>query len=525
MAEEVQSLINAYIEGNCSREQSSALLQECQNDGQVLECLVEQLVIARLLPIALDEEGVFDAEVYARLKDNERSDINERVYEQLKQESQKTVQNVHWFIPSSIAACLVVCATMWTLFSPSETVAEVMANAAVEWKTAGLEEGDIIDTGMLELSNGYSQIRLKSGVELMLEAPLRMYIDNEKEVTLHHGKLMAVVPEDAKGFTVMTHNAEVIDIGTEFGVQVDQAGLTVVHVLKGAVKARSLAEDTYYDLGANEALSIRTGETPQKVASEPDTFLTSLPEVSSRVPQYLHWTFDESGEVAICRGTGIDGTFYDGRLRANKAGEGPQLIEGVYGQAYAFNGNGAHIETDFKGIDHTNPRTVAFWVKVPQDFDKKKAFGILGWGRMQADKAWQISPNPYTKSGGIGRLRVGTFSSAVVGSTDLRDDQWHHVAVVMYGGSQARLSSHVLMYIDGELEKTHSKSYNVINTEIDHEYSEPLGFAQNLSLRGDRRRSAEGSGYFQGAVDEVYIFESALSAEQVRSLMQNNSLR
>jgi hypothetical protein len=50
---------------------------------------------------------------------------------------------------------------------------------------------------------------------------------------LTHGRIYAVVPEQAHGFSVTAGNTKIIDLGTEFGVEVDSWNNTQLHVTKG----------------------------------------------------------------------------------------------------------------------------------------------------------------------------------------------------------------------------------------------------------------------------------------------------
>src|SRR6185436_1902405 len=54
-------------------------------------------------------------------------------------------------------------------------------------------------------------------------------------MVLLEGTLAATVPPKAHGFAVSTPRARVVDLGTEFGVRVNVAGQTDVHVLQGEV--------------------------------------------------------------------------------------------------------------------------------------------------------------------------------------------------------------------------------------------------------------------------------------------------
>jgi hypothetical protein len=150
-------------------------------------------------------------------------------------------------------------------------------------------------------------------------------------------------------------------------------------------------------------------------------------------------------------------------------------------------------------------------------------YGLVSWGSMaDIGSAWQISINPTEEEGPLGRLRMGTKKAQAIGTTDLRDNRWHHIAVVMYGGETADVSTHILLYIDGKLEKTSRKSIHRIFTDIESGLAVTVMFGRDMGHTLDDSKFAYN--LFKGWLDEVYIFEAALSHEQVESLMKNNRI-
>jgi hypothetical protein len=110
----------------------------------------------------------------------------------------------------------------------------------------------------------------------------------------------------------------------------------------------------------------------------------------------------------------------------------------------------------------------------------------------------------------------------VIGSTDLRDNRWHHIAIVMYGGDHADTSTHILIYVDGKLEKTSRKSIIDIATTLDHTASQPLRFGRNLGFPRDEKPIADK--FFTGWLDEIYVFDTALDQRQIGELMKSNRI-
>lgn len=89
--------------------------------------------------------------------------------------------------------------------------------------------------GPMLLEKGMVKFLFNNDARVIVEAPAKFEILSVNEVRLYEGRLFARIPPEASGFTVSSHASRVIDIGTNFGVQVDVSGATSVHVMKGAV--------------------------------------------------------------------------------------------------------------------------------------------------------------------------------------------------------------------------------------------------------------------------------------------------
>ncbi|MDC0088065.1 LamG domain-containing protein, partial [Akkermansiaceae bacterium] len=179
-----------------------------------------------------------------------------------------------------------------------------------------------------------------------------------------------------------------------------------------------------------------------------------------------------------------------------------------------------NIDTrSYKGIQGGEARTVCSWVKVPKDFSLKQGFGIISWGNStKTGETWQISVNPLEKDGEVGRLRLGLRGSQIIGNSDLRDGLWHHIAVVLYGGSNPNIGTHALLYVDGKKESVSRASLQEVKTTSNHD-DHGLWVGRNVTYKDDERQPLHG-GFFRGGVDDLYIFNVALSQNEIQSLME-----
>jgi hypothetical protein len=140
-----------------------------------------------------------------------------------------------WISLGSLAAVLMLLVYI-THFSrvPAQPVAALLDAVDARWESpievgARLYDSDTVYT----LLEGYAKLRVDNGVVLYIDAPARFSFGSCDKMNLNHGRLTACVPATAIGFTVDTLNSRIIDLGTEFGVNVSDFGETQVHLFRG----------------------------------------------------------------------------------------------------------------------------------------------------------------------------------------------------------------------------------------------------------------------------------------------------
>ena len=124
--------------------------------------------------------------------------------------------------------------------APFASLAEVKG---CKWDggTLPTEAGARLGTGRLRLAEGLARIIFDHGAEITLEAPADLELRSAQYCVLRGGRLVANVPPPAVGFTVETPTAVLNDLGTEFGVNVHEAGTSDVQVFRGLVDVRHRA--------------------------------------------------------------------------------------------------------------------------------------------------------------------------------------------------------------------------------------------------------------------------------------------
>jgi ferric-dicitrate binding protein FerR (iron transport regulator) len=518
---EFHELVAACIEGTLNREGMLRLREICRADATRKDQFERQVQVHRLLDVALEKPAsqLFSSEVIERIRHQESEGFLGPVIERVSRISRRRTW-LRWTGTFAAAAALVMAAMWWN--SVHEIQATLHRGDTAKW--AGKEPPSELRTGSrLKLESGLAEVHFKNGVEVILEGPAEFEIRRDGNAWLERGRVMARVPERAIGFTLETPRGKVIDLGTSFGTSVTDSGETETQVFEGKVRVHPVGESDGMIIHENEKWAVGDKGAVKSTGVADSGFVTSLPPQSGNNISFIHWPMDEGTGLEV--GAKLPGGVSDpvpAHLRTFKIETGyPQWINGPFGSALSFNGDGHALETYHQGPRHGTARTIAFWVRVPVDFHPAQGLGIISWGKLREwGTAWQISISPYGNEGDLGRLRVGTGKSGVVGVTDLRDGAWHHCAVVLYEDPEKADRFPVLLYVDGKMEAASTKAVYGVNTDVSED-ARLIWLGRSLGHGWDAR-PPQGTGFFRGDLDEVYVFEGALNRKQIDHLMVRN---
>jgi hypothetical protein len=99
------------------------------------------------------------------------------------------------------------------------------------------------------LKQGIIKILYDNDIEVLIEGPAEYQIQSSKKISLKNGSLFAKVSLAGKGFSVITPQAKIVDLGTEFGVRSGGQDKTELHVFKGKTTLTATADKTAKNLG------------------------------------------------------------------------------------------------------------------------------------------------------------------------------------------------------------------------------------------------------------------------------------
>jgi hypothetical protein len=205
------------------------------------------------------------------------------------------------------------------------------------------------------------------------------------------------------------------------------------------------------------------------------------------------WKFDEtSGKTAADSSKyGRKGTL-KGDLSFDK-----DSVAGRIGKALKLGGEDNRIEiVGYKGITGTRPRTVTAWIKTTTSRGE-----IISWGAEDYGKMWEYC---FIR----GRLGVTPHGGYYYINDAVHDDQWHHVAVVVVEAELPNLHDDVRLYKDGTLAEIH---------DIGLLDLWPIETGAELNVTIGRE--------FKGLIDDVRIYDRALSEDEIEVLFKLKSDR
>ena len=125
-------------------------------------------------------------------------------------------------------------------------------------------EGDVLPNGTLKFDEGVAEIDFFCGATLIVEGPASLDIESDWSVRVVKGRLRANVPPAARGFVVKAAGSEVVDLGTEFALDVGSESARV-EVIDGEVKLRGGEHD-------GKHLVTGQGQSLKGAQTKPNTF-------------------------------------------------------------------------------------------------------------------------------------------------------------------------------------------------------------------------------------------------------------
>jgi len=317
--------------------------------------------------------------------------------------------------------------------------------------------------------------------------------------------LMATEPSPAEGSvfrltdTILRWTASINALGHRvfFGESLTDVAVGSIDVYKG-----TMLEPSYDPAGLKKSATyywrVDELEADGTTVHIGDVWsFSTIPDVPMSDPNLVAW-WKLDGEY-LDLGYVLDYSGYDhhGTPRGDT-----HLVNGYESGALAFDGDGDYVNIDgWPGILGGHAISATAWIKT----SNTGTGAILGWGPNTAGERFGFRHN-------ASRLRFEHHGGNIQGDTNMADGEWHHVGVTI---KENVTVSHpdVILWLDG-VDDTRP------TTDPDPIF--------NITAAGDARigsRLASNDRFFDGLIDEVRIYDKALTAEEIAVDMRIDPLR
>ncbi len=377
-------------------------------------------------------------------------------------------------------------------------------------------QGDLLPSGPLELKSGLAQIEFFSGVSLVVEGDAALEIISPDEMRLLRGKLRAHVPPPAVGFQIHTPQGTVLDLGTEFALDVSSQN-SQLHVIDGEVEwheqnspSQLLTQGQALQLGKNKTSPIPLNTThftsssqlAKKITTQQSTRFTAWKNHSTKLSSQANILAHFSMAQLDPWKRELPSTKSPGTIIGAKVvpGRWPQK------QALDFSPNGSRVRLNIPGQHQA--LTYSTWAKI-DSLDRQFNALFLTDNYGLGEPHWQLLADGrlfFSVGLGKGKLHHIFHSPPVWNHT--KTEQWLHL-VTTYD-VESRTCTH---YLNGEQISQESApsekgvSSLVINSAQIGNWGLPTREEPDFAVRN-----------LNGRLDEFTIFNSALSSQEVQSL-------
>ena len=200
------------------------------------------------------------------------------------------------------------------------------------------------------------------------------------------------------------------------------------------------------------------------------------------------WKMDETTGIVVSDSVGE----YDGQT-VNVTGA--PWVAGYLNNALKLDGVDDYVDVaGYAGVMGTSSRTCTAWIKA-NSTGKEQV--IMSWGNGANGQKWMFRVQA------DGKLAVAVWGGYISGSVSVADGQWHHVAAVLVDDGSPSVDE-IRLYVDGFPQTVTSSNSQAINTVA----------GQTVQMGSVYNGAAQGS-FFGGLLDEVRIYDVALTGEQI----------
>jgi len=394
--------------------------------------------------------------------------------------------------------------------------------------------GDLVSGETLEIERGLIQLDFFCGASVVIQGPAKFEVVSAWDAIFHSGQLRAVVPPAARGFKIKTAQGEIEDLGTEFSLTVAE-NKSQVHVIDGKVLVHSDDEPTQ-EMNTGDRLKLTSAGYTEV---DPDINIAGLDEIKSsslglKQASFDRWKNEQSnwiGDQRLVAYFPMDEKSWEGNRILNQSPhrEGPPKDAVMLGFATKSPGRFHHHKM---ALDVRRPDARA---RVFID-GKFEAYTFYIWVRIDSLSNWYNAlfmgdnynnGEPHWQINNEGKLMM----SVMINEKNREINKPSHRIYYSPSFWNDELSGKWI-----QLASTYDPKNRVVKNYLNGEEisSEPIidkFYIEKLSIGGAEIGSwglpfkAEDSTFslrnLNGRIDELMIFNAALSGNEIKRLYQN----
>jgi len=244
--ENISQLISDYLEGELDAAGAARLAELLRQDPAAVDQLVLDSFIHLQLHDWLHVRPLRDELLLGALRDRDRNACDSALArEEAEETTVRRTSRRRWLTASAAsAAMLAITASLITaayFATRPAVVAQLTQATHCQWEShaAPYAVGALLHAGEpLTLQRGRAVLTFTCGARITLEGPAAVELASAAKVSLHSGRVGALVPTHAVGFSVATPRAEFVDLGTEFALALKPSGSCELQVFDGMVEMR-----------------------------------------------------------------------------------------------------------------------------------------------------------------------------------------------------------------------------------------------------------------------------------------------
>ncbi|HUP80348.1 MAG TPA: LamG-like jellyroll fold domain-containing protein, partial [Pirellula sp.] len=389
----------------------------------------------------------------------------------------------------------------------STSVALLLDEAGATFADGRGPNGKRFVSGEYELMAGVAHLKFALGTEMILSGPAQFTLLDSMHVRMEYGKIRVIAPPSAKGFSILTPDAEYIDLGTEFGLDVDrEVKASDLYVFDGQVNvsqkdSKQLIDEVHE--GGSKRHSMGVSESAPKMQS------TDFP-----TPNQIGFVRWQNHTERILKDPGLI-AFFPFRRVANESvlsnqvngsngipasvpnGQivGARWVSGRWPgkDSLLFDGDNELVQLYVPG--EYEELTIAVWLKIDRlDYEMNAILNSDGFE--DGDVHFQITRQGLPKGG----VQGGVTKDTIIGDP-LPIGTWNHVAMVISLPDHNRR-----VYANGKL---------VRYGDMDREVSIRPGMCRLGNWLPAASYFEKRTRAFRGKIDEMAIWNRALTEREL----------